>query len=101
MKNLGCKSLFAALCLRILLPLALWAQAGPTDQGIDTVEVIKTTASIQKIDLEHRKVTLVLEDGKKKILKVSKSFQNLDQLQVGDTVDMGIAESLVVESVKP
>ena len=55
---------------RILLlafnPVYSHAQSDATDQGIDAVEVVKVTATVEKIDLEKRKVTLLLDDGKKK-----------------------------------
>jgi Cu/Ag efflux protein CusF len=62
----------------IALTVALLFAAGPskatqtqtaaTDQGVDADEVIKSTATVEKIDLEKRKVTLLLDDGKKKNL---------------------------------
>jgi hypothetical protein len=55
--------LFAPIC-------SAQAQSDVTDQGIDTVEVVKATATVENIDLENRKVTLLLEDGKKKTYKV-------------------------------
>jgi len=42
------------------------------------LEVIKTTVTLEKIDLEKRKVTLLLDDGKRKTFKVGKSVQNLE-----------------------
>jgi Cu/Ag efflux protein CusF len=71
-------------------------QPGATDQGIESVEVVKSTATVEKIDLEHRKVTLLLEDGKKKTFKVDKSVQNLDQVQVGDRLQMAYTEELLI-----
>jgi len=34
-------------------------QTAAMDQGVDAVEVIKATATVEKIDLEKRKVTLL------------------------------------------
>jgi hypothetical protein len=45
-------------------------------------------------------VTLEDPDGKKKTVKLGKKTGNLDQLKVGDTVDMVLTDSLVVEIVK-
>jgi hypothetical protein len=39
-------------------------------------------------------------DGKKDTLKLSKKVNNMDQLKPGETVDMVMTESLVVEIVK-
>ena len=72
------------------------AQSGATDEGIDTVEVVKATASVEKIDLEKRKVTLLLEDGKKKTYKVDSRVQNLAQVKVGDHLEMAFTEEILI-----
>ena len=75
---------------------AMPAQTPGADQGVESVEVIKTTATVEKIDLENRKVTLLLEDGKKKTVKVDKSVQNLDQVQVGDRLKLSYTEEFAM-----
>jgi hypothetical protein len=72
------------------------AQSGATDEGIDTVEVVKATATVEKIDLEKRKVTLLLEDGKKKTYKVDSRVQNLAQVKVGDCLEMAFTEEILI-----
>jgi translation elongation factor P/translation initiation factor 5A len=72
------------------------AQMASVDHGIDSVEVMKVTATVEKIDLEKRKVSLLLDDGKKKTYKVDKSVQNLDQVRVGDHLSMAYTEELVI-----
>jgi len=69
--------------------------AGPV-QGIDAVEVIKATATVEKVDLEKRKVTLLLDDGKHKTVKVDKSVQNLDQVKVGDHLKLAYTEEIII-----
>ena len=49
------------------------------------------------MDGEKRRVTLEDPDGKRKTIKLGKDVTHLDQLQVGDTVEVLTAESLVVE----
>jgi hypothetical protein len=85
----------ASLCLLSPLPRS-HAQAVSPDKGIDDVEVVTVTAVVDKIDLEKRKVTLTLDDGKTKTYKVDKSAVNLDQVQVGDHVKMTCTEELMV-----
>jgi hypothetical protein len=85
----------ASLCLLSPLPKS-HAQAISPDKGIDDVEVVTVTAVVDKIDLEKRKVTLTLDDGKTKTYKVDKSAVNLDQVQVGDHVKMACTEELIV-----
>ena len=89
-------ALLAALGLILISPSAFLAQTATVDQGIDVVDVIKTTATVEKIDLEKRKVTLLLEDGKHKTFKVDKSVQNLDQVKVGDHLKISFTEEVIV-----
>ena len=49
----------------------LAAQAG-VEGGMDAVDVVSTTATVEKVDLAHRKATLLLENGKSKTFKVDK-----------------------------
>ena len=85
----------ATLCLSSSLTKS-HAQTISPDKGIDDVEVVTVTAVVDKIDLEKRKVTLTLDDGKTKTYKVDKSAVNLDQVQVGDHVKMACTEELIV-----
>ena len=89
--------LFAVASLSLLAPLPKsHAQAISPDKGIDDVEVITVTAVVDKIDLEKRKVTLTLDNGKTKTFKVDKAAVNLDHVQVGDHVKMSCTEELMV-----
>jgi Cu/Ag efflux protein CusF len=74
---------------------ALHAQEA-ANGGIDEVDVVKTTATVEKVDLEHRKVALLLEDGKTKTFKVDKSVENLDRVKPGDRLKMTYTDELVV-----
>jgi hypothetical protein len=71
-------------------------QTAASAEGVDAVEVMKATATVEKIDVEHRKVTLLLENGKKKTYKVDKSVQNLDQVKVGDHLKMSYTEEILI-----
>ncbi len=72
------------------------AQSSAVDGGIDAVEVVKATATVEKIDLEKRKVTLLLDDGKKKTFKVDNRVQNLAQVKVGDHLAMSFTEEILI-----
>jgi hypothetical protein len=72
------------------------AQEGGAGTGIDIVDVVKTSATVQNINLETRKVLLVLEDGKKKTLRVDQRVRNLDQVRTGDHVKLSYANEIVV-----
>ena len=77
-------------------PAAPEAQSAPTAEGVDAVEVIKVSAIVEKIDLQNRKVTLLLDNGKKKTYKVDKSVQNLDQVKAGDKLKISYTEELII-----
>ena len=84
------------LCL-VLRPVCNARQAaGTVDQAVDAVEVLKATATVEKIDLEHRKATLLLDNGKKKTYKVDKGVQNLDQVKVGDHLKISYTEEIII-----
>jgi translation initiation factor 2 alpha subunit (eIF-2alpha) len=94
------KMLSAVLSV-ILLPVfspskAVQAQTAATGGGIDSVEVIKVHATVTNIDLEKRKVKLLLDDGKEKTYKVDKSVQNLDQVKVGDQLNISLTEEIII-----
>ena len=90
-------SLLGFVALGLLSPLPrLHAQAMSPGKGIDDVEVIVITGVVEKVDLEKRKVTLTLDDGKNKTFKVDKSAVNLDQVQVGDHVKISCTEELII-----
>ena len=72
------------------------AQAAPSAEGVDEVEVLKVSATVEKIDLQSRKVTLLLDSGKKKTYKVDKSVQNLDQVKAGDKLKIAYTEELII-----
>jgi Cu/Ag efflux protein CusF len=89
-------SLAAILLFAINRPTLLRAQATAMEGGAEAVEVIKETATVEKIDLDKRKVTLRMDDGKSKTFKVDKSVVNLDQVAVGDKVKIAYTEQVVM-----
>jgi Cu/Ag efflux protein CusF len=72
------------------------AQSTATAEGVDAVDVVKATATVEKIDLKTRKVTLLLDDGKKKTYKVDPRVQNLAQVKVGDHLKMSFTEEILI-----
>jgi hypothetical protein len=78
-----------------MLPKIQAQQISP-DHPIDDVEVVRITAVVDTVDLQKRKVTVTLEDGKKKTYKVDKSVQNLDKVQPGDRLNIATTEEMVV-----
>ena len=56
-----------------------------------------STAVVQAINLETRRVTLRGEDGKDFSFRASEEVRNLPQVQVGDTVNVTYTESLAID----
>jgi len=94
------KVMSAALSLILLCAFgssqAVQAQTAATDRGIDSVEVVKVNATVTKIDLDKRKVRLLMDDGKERTFKVDKSVQNLDQVKVGDQLNIALTEEIII-----
>jgi Cu/Ag efflux protein CusF len=87
----------SAMLLLLVCPIcATQAQTAATDEGVDAVEVVTTTATVEKIDLEKRKVTLLFDDGKKKTYKVDGRVQNLSQVKMGDHLAMSFTEEIAI-----
>ena len=69
---------------------------GQVDQGMDVVDVVRTSATVTKVDVAKRKLSVDLDDGKHKTLKVDKNVRNLDQINVGDKLKLSYAEEMLV-----
>jgi hypothetical protein len=88
-----------ALISGFALPSASYYPAGTQDddaQGIETAEVFTIAATVEKIDVDKRKATLLLDDGKKKTVKVDKSIPNLNRVKPGDHVNITYAEDIII-----
>jgi Cu/Ag efflux protein CusF len=94
------KAIRLALCATMLFAVGpvgfMQAQPAGANAGMESVEVVKSTATVEKIDLKDRKVTLLLQGGKKKTYKVGNDVQNLDQVQVGDRLKIAYTEELLI-----
>jgi Cu/Ag efflux protein CusF len=87
----------SAMLLMLVCPICTTlARAQATAEGVDAVEVVKATATVEKIDLKNRKVTLLFDDGKKKTYKVDSRVQNLAQVKVGDHLAMSFTEEIAI-----
>lgn len=99
------KFLFGALAVALvfaLYPFDVVNAQTADEQGIDEVDVVKATATVEKVDLAKRKVSLVFDDGKKKTLRVDKSVRNLGQvIFVGKTKETAGAKDAGLVSIAP
>src|SRR5262245_41849131 len=95
----------------LVIPLALgWLAVGvsgcatepaPLPSGIVRESTVSSTATVQKIDLATREVTLLGADGKPFTVKAGPEVRNLPQVKVGDQVTATYYESLAYEVHKP
>ena len=67
--------------------------------GMVMVQTTAVSAKILEVDAAKHRVTIEDPEGKKK-KALDKNIGNLDKLKAGETVDMVMTESLVVEIVK-
>jgi hypothetical protein len=80
----------------VLCPSGAALAQAPSAGGIDEVDVVHATAVVEKIDMEKRKVTLKMDDGKSKTIRVDKSVQNLDRVKVGDHLNMTYTDEIII-----
>jgi hypothetical protein len=99
---------YSVLCLVVVLVLAVatlaFAQAkaepkaapAPAPIGGAIVDVVKITATVEKVDYATRMVTLKGPKGNTLTFKASDAVKNLDQVKVGDKVNAQYLESVAV-----
>jgi Cu/Ag efflux protein CusF len=95
-------ALIASACTQATTPAPRPLEApaevlsGTVAEGAATV-----TATVRKIDLKKRRVTLEGPDGKTVTVKVPEAARNLAQVKVGDEVVVAFYESIAYEVKKP
>ena len=95
--NLATAALSAFLALGLsAAPSYATQERNDQSQPVDQVAVTKVTGVIEKVDPDKRVMTLKLDDGKKKTLKVDKSVKDLDKFRVGDHVQMSYTEEIIM-----
>ena len=85
-----------ALLSTLLLACAQNAAKVADKPGITASEVVKISATVEAIDHASRQVTLRGPQGKLVTLDVSEAARNLDQVEVGDTVEAEYYESVAL-----
>jgi len=88
----------------ISLTLLACASTGKQDAdrpGIEMSSTAKISATVEAIDHEKRLVTLRGPEGNQVVLEVSEAARNLDQVEVGDTVDVEYYESVALFAQLP
>jgi len=88
----------------ISLTLLACAGTGQQDVGLPGVEMSSTStlsATVEAIDHEKRLVTLRGPEGNQVVVEVSEAARNLDQVEVGDTVEVEYYQSVALFAQKP
>jgi hypothetical protein len=88
----------------VSLGLLSCAATGKQDASLPGVEMSSTTkltATVEAIDHEKRLVTLRGPEGNQVVVEVSEAARNLDQVEVGDTVEVEYHESVALFAQKP
>ena len=93
-------SLLAAATLAVILTASVHAADRP-ENAARRVGGSSTTvtghATVQAVDLATRHVTLTNDEGKTYTIVADKRIKNLDQLRVGDVIDVEYREAVVVD----
>ncbi len=99
---------FSVLCLAVVLVLSVatlaFAQAkaepkaapAPAPIGGAVVDVVKITATVEKVDYATRMVTLKGPKGNLLTFKAGDAVKNLEQVKTGDKVNAQYLESVAV-----
>ncbi len=73
----------------------------PVVSGTVGEQAVTVTATVEKVDLKNRRVTLKGPDGKSTTITVSEDVRNLPQVKKGDEVVATYYESVAYDVVKP
>jgi len=96
------KLLFITAMFSLALFLPLGSQAGDespaTDKpSISATQMVQVTTIVEAIDLETRQVTLRGPEGNSRTITASEEARNLDQIDVGDQVNVEYVQHMSIE----
>ncbi len=80
----------------VLLVSAAALFAADEKPGGEVAELVVATATVEKIDMATREVTLKGDDGKLETVRVGPEARNLGQVNVGDNVTMKYYRALAI-----
>lgn len=101
MRNTGIRTMAICMAVSICLTAAALAQApAAAPKGEAVLGAVQVTATVAKIDLITREVTLKAADGKEYTFVVDDAVANLPQVQKGDVVTATYTEALAYEVKK-
>ena len=89
-------SIIPALLLALSTTIS-FAEEMPTDRpGRAAAGLVSISAVVEAVDLKARTVTLRTEDGNVVKMEVTEEARNLDQVEVGDILEVEYYESIVI-----
>ncbi len=92
------------MLLALVLSLNVWGcSTAPPKQELDVARanVVSATATVEKIDLKKRLVTIRGTEGNAMTIHVGEEVVNLSQVRVGDKIEVDYVQSLAVRMAKP
>jgi Cu/Ag efflux protein CusF len=95
---------YKGLLMTLMIALGFWGCAETTPKqelNVNRSEVISVTATVEKIDLKKRKVTIRGPEGNLMTILAGKEVVNLPQVRVGDKVEIDYVQSLAVRMAQP
>lgn len=94
---------YKRLLLVLVLIFSVWgcAEAPKKELNVDRSNVVSMTATVEKIDLQKRLVTVRGSEGNLRTIHAGKEVVNLPQVRVGDKVTLDYVESLAVRMAQP
>lgn len=95
--------LLSACSSSVAPPAAPTIEAGTiaTEKGGGREQAVTISATVEKVDVKARKVTLKGYDGTTETVKVGDEVRNLDQVKRGDAVVVTYYHSVAFEVLKP
>src|SRR6185503_2749627 len=96
------KALLGASALVALMPLGCAKQEPPREPfTVQRENLVSTTATVQKVNLKTRQVTLKGEDGRVFTIVAGEEVRNLPQVKVKDKVVVAYHEAVMAEMRPP
>jgi VWFA-related protein len=66
------------------------------DRAPETLRVIKTSATVERIDPKKRDITILLQNGKDETLRMEEGIPNVDDIRPGEKLTVGFTEAIIV-----
>lgn len=92
------------MLLALVLALNIWGCTSATPKqplNVARANVVSATATVEKIDLKKRLVTIRSTEGNAMTIQAGNEVVNLPQVRVGDKIEIDYVQSLAVRMAQP